>query len=132
MLFGNVINKLHHVDGFAHTGATKKAHLAALCKRTDQVNHFDSCLQEVNRRRELGKLRGGLVNGATLVGWNGARLVNGATKNIHNAAQSLVTHGHTDGCCSVVHQHAATKAIGRAHGNGTNNPVTKLLLHLKG
>ena len=43
--FGNVVNQLHHVYGFAHTSAAKQTNLTAFGKRTKQINHFNAGFQ---------------------------------------------------------------------------------------
>ena len=51
VLLSNIINELHHVDGFAHTGATKQADLTTLSER--QIRSIT--LMPVSRRSTDGE-----------------------------------------------------------------------------
>ena len=50
VLLSNIINELHHVDGFAHTGATKQADLTTLSERADKINHLDAGFEKIDGR----------------------------------------------------------------------------------
>ncbi len=57
-----------------------------------------------------------------------ATLVDGATQNVHDPAQGLGAHGHGNRFAGVGCFQATLEAFGAAHGDGTNNAVTQLLL----
>ena len=48
------------------------------------------------------------------------------------AAERLVAHRNGNTRTGGLHFHAAAKTVRRAHGNGTDDAVTELLLHFKG
>ena len=112
VLLGDVIDKLHHVYGFAHAGAAEQADLAALGKRTYQINHLDAGFQQINRRGQFVKFWCLLMDGAALVAWNVTLFINRATQHIHNTTQRAVTDRHGNGIAGIIYQHAATQAVG--------------------
>ena len=44
---GDVIDQLHHVNGFAHTGTTEQSNLTALGEWANQVDHLNARFQQL-------------------------------------------------------------------------------------
>ena len=131
MLCGNIIDQLHHVDGFAHAGSAKQADLAALGKRTDQINHLDARLQQLVGCRKLLVSGRRAVNRRTLLLSNGSLFINRVTQHIHNPAQSLYSNRHRYRCAGVFNAKTAADAFRGPHCDGTHHTISQLLLYLK-
>src|SRR5690606_23772852 len=129
---GDVVDQFQHVHGLAHTGAADQADLTALGERADQVNNLNAGFHKLDRRRKFVELVRFLVNRAGFAGLDGAALVDGATQNVHDAAQGRHTDRHRNGCARVGHSHAAAQAVGRTHGDRTNHAIAQLLLDFEG
>ncbi len=130
--FGNVVDQLKHVNGFAHTGTTEQADLTAFGKGAHKVNHLDTGFKQFNRGRQLVELGRVLVNTTGFFRFNWTTLVDRAAQNVHNASQCRLADRHGDGCAGVGYGHATTKTVGRTHGDGANHAVAQLLLNFKG
>src|SRR5690625_4034606 len=125
VLLGNVVNQLKHVDGLTDPSTPKQTDLTAFGERTNEVNHLDPGLEQLNCGRELVKSGGLLVNRAALISFNGAHLINGTPQYIHNAAQGACPYGNRNGAAGVCHSHPTANPITGAHGNGANHAITE-------
>src|SRR5260363_81218 len=79
MRLGDVVDQLHHIDGFTDPRAAEQADFAAFGERADQINHFDAGLQQFSGWREFVEFRRGLMNRALLGRINRTRFVDGTT-----------------------------------------------------
>src|SRR5690606_29071913 len=102
--------------------------LTALGERADQVNNLDAGFEQLNRGRQFVELGSFLVNGAGFGTVDGTTFVDGATQDVHDAAQRGHADGHRDGSAGVGHGHATTQTVGGTHGDGANHAVAQLLL----
>ena len=84
--FGNVVNQLHHVHGFAHTGTAKQTHFTTFSKRTKQIDHFNACFQQFSSAGEFVELRCKLMNSTGLARTDRTLFVHGVAQNVHDAA----------------------------------------------
>ena len=132
VLLGDVVDEFHHVDGLAHAGTAEEADLTALGERADQVDNLDAGFEQIDGRGEFVELRGFTMDFATFFGADFTAIVDRAAEHVHDAAEGLGTDGHGDAAAGALDLHAALEAFRRAHGNGTDNAVAKLLLHFEG
>src|SRR5690606_25570543 len=128
---GNVVDEFKHVHGLAHTGTAEQTDLTALRERADQVNNLDAGFEQLNRGRQFVELGSFLVNGAGFGTVDGTTFVDGATQDVHDAAQRGHADRHRDGSAGVGHGHATTQTVGGTHGDGANRAVAQLLLDLE-
>ena len=129
---GDVVDEFHHVHGLAHTGATEQTHLAALGERAHQVNHLDAGFQQFLRRAQL-VIGGCLAVNRGRVGRSQpdrARRSGVPSTSMMRPSVALPT-GTMMGCAGVLHDHAATQAVGGAQRNGAHDAVAELLLHFQ-
>ncbi|OQB99652.1 MAG: hypothetical protein BWX79_03077 [Alphaproteobacteria bacterium ADurb.Bin100] len=129
---GDVVDEFHHVHGLAHAGATEQAHLAALGKRADQVNHLDAGFKQLLRRAELVIGRRLAMDRCGELVTDRPALVNRRAQHVHDAAQRGFAHRHGDLRTGVEHRQSAAQAVGRTQRDGTYHAVTQLLLHFQG
>ena len=128
MLFRDVVDQLHHVDGLTNTSTTEQANLTTLGERAYQVDNLDAGFQQVGRCRLICIARCLAVNRPALVFADLALFVDRTTQNIHDTAQSLGANRYRNGLTGVVCFQASLETLGAAHGDGTNNAVAQLLL----
>ena len=128
---GNVVDQLHHVHSFAHTGAAKQANLAALGKRAHQINHLDAGFQQLLRRAELVISRGLAVYGHVLRSIDRTPLVDWRTEHVHDAAQGGRTHRHHDGGGGVADHQTTAQSVRGPQRNGSHDAVAELLLNFQ-
>ena len=94
-------NQLLDEDSLAYSGASEEANLAASGVRGQQVDDFDSSNQKLGRGRLLRELRGISVDRHHFDAFNGASLINGIARHIHNATQSGRANRDLDGTAGV-------------------------------
>jgi hypothetical protein len=128
---GDVVDQLHHVHRLAHAGAAEQAHLAALGKRADQVDHLDAGFEQFLRRAQLVVGRRLAVDRCGEFVAHRAAFVDRRTEHVHDAAQRGLAHRHLDRIAGVAHHHAAAQAVGRAERDRAHHAVTQLLLHFE-
>ena len=56
-------------------------------------------------------------------------LVHGVSRDIENAAQRPLTHGHLNGSSGVLHLRATCQTVRRIHGNAARGVLTQVLRH---
>ena len=129
---GDVVDELHDDHGFAHAGTTKRADLAALEERADEVDDLDAGGQQLGGGGLLGQRRSLAVNRVVLVGFHRAALVHRGAGHVEHAAHHAGAHRHGDGCTGVDDIHAALESLGGGHGHGADPVVAQVQLHLEG
>ena len=111
MLLGDVVDELHDEGRLADASAAEQTDLAALGIGGDQVDDLDAGLKD---------LRGGLllviggrvaVDAPLLTGDGLGLIIDGAAKQIEDAAERLVADGDLDGRAGVYGLHAAHHAV---------------------
>src|SRR5680860_863467 len=128
VLFRDVVDQFHHVNGLAYTGATEQANLTTLGKRADQVDNLDAGFQQVCRRCLVRVAWSFAVDTPALFFADRALFVDRTTQNVHDTAQGLGTNRYRDCLACVFCFQASLNAVSAAHGDGTNDSVTQLLL----
>ena len=127
----DVADQLHHVHGLAHTGATEQAHLTALGKRADQVDHLDAGFEQFVGSCQLVEGRGLAVNPPARFVADRAHFVDRVAQHVHDAAQRLGSNRHGNGGSGCSHGHAAAQAVCRTHCDGAHYTVAQLLLNFQ-
>jgi peptide chain release factor 1 len=131
VLFGDVVDELEQRDGLAYAGAAEQSDLAAFRDRHDEVDDLDAGLEQLDRARLLLVGRRLAVNRPSLLGPNGARVVDRVAENVHDAAEHLRADGHGDRLAGVPNRETAAQAFRRAHRDRAHDTVAELLLHLE-
>ena len=127
VLVGNVADKLHDQHRLSHARAAEQADLAAAGVGGHQIHDLDARLQDLVGGHDVRKIRGLVVDGPALVGFDGAGTVDGIAGHIDHAAQHPLAHGHGDGRAGIHRLHPAGHAVRRAHGNAAHRAVAQLL-----
>src|SRR5947207_6241771 len=129
--FSDVVDELHDDNGFANTGAAKRADLASFRERTNQVNHLDSRFKDLHSCVLLGEMRGLAMDRITLFEFYGTAVINRIARHIKKATEYTLTHRHCDRSASIGHAHPTLEAVRRRHGDGTHPVFTQMLLDLE-
>ena len=109
--FGDVVNQFHHVYGFAYSGTAKQTYFTAFGKRTQQINHFNACFQQLSSSGQLIEFRGCLMDGTVFVGINRTCFINRCTQYIDNTSQSAFTYRHSNRRACIAYSHTPLKAV---------------------
>jgi len=128
---GNVVDKFLNQHGLTDTGTTEKTNLTTTGVWSNQVNNFDTRLENFSICRLLNEGRGVTVNRAVRVRLNGTTLVNGLTNDVQDTAQRTITDRDSDGGTSVQDLLATHQTLSTVHGNATDSVLTKVLGDLK-
>ncbi len=57
MMQGDVVNHLHHDNGFTTTGTTEQSHLTTHWEWNEKVNYFDTCCKNTNFSIKVCEIR---------------------------------------------------------------------------
>jgi hypothetical protein len=101
VLHGDVMNHLHHDNGFANTGAAEHAHLTAAGKRHQQIDDLYAGFKHVDFHILFGEFRCQTVNRHHFLLADGAKAIHRPTHNIENASQAGLANGHHDGAARI-------------------------------
>ena len=127
----DVADQFQQRDGLADAGAAEQADLAALGDRHDQVDDLDAGFQQFGGTCLVLVARCCAVNRPALCGIHGTGFVDRPAEHVHDAAEGLLTDWHRDRLAGVDHRQTALEAFAGAHGDGANDAVAELLLHLE-
>ena len=125
----DVVDQLHDRDRLADAGATEETDLAALDVRSDEVDHLDAGLEDLDRRSKLAEGGRLAVDRPALDIGGCGLLVDRLTEHVPDAAEGAVADRHRDRRAGVDDGGAARKSVGRVHGDRANAVVTEMLLH---
>src|ERR1035441_3676033 len=132
MQLRDVVDQLHDHDGLADPSAAKRADLATLQERTDEVDYLDAGSQDLR----IGGLvhQGGsrAVDRAVLLSNDRPSLVHRIAADVKHAPHNARADGHGNGLAGIDHLHAALEAVSGGHGNRPNPVVAKVLLNFEG
>ena len=131
MCFGDVVNQFHHVYGFTYAGTTEQTYFTAFGKRTQQVNHFNACFQQLGSSGQLIEFRSCLMDGTVFVGINRTCFINRRTQHIDNTSQSTFTYRYSNRRTCIAYSHAAFQTVRTTHCNSTNHAVAQKLLYFQ-
>lgn len=127
MGLGHVVDQLHDQHSLADSGTAEQANLASLGVGGQQVDDLDSGDEDLlldAHVDELGRLG---VDGGTLVGVDGAPLVDRLSDDVDDAAQGLGADRDTDGRASVLDGLATHQTLGTVHGDGADGVLSQVL-----
>ena len=94
---GNVVDQLHDKDSLADSGTTEETDLASLTVGGEQVDNLDTGDKDFLLDGHLVEVGSLSVDGLTLVGGDGAPLVNRVTDHLDDAANGILAAGDGDG-----------------------------------
>jgi hypothetical protein len=98
--------------------------LSTLGVGSEQVDNLDTGDQDFLLDAHLDEFGSFGVDGGEFVGVDRAALIDGLTNDVDDSAQSLGSHGNTDGIARVVDFLAANETLGTVHGNGADGVLT--------
>ena len=131
MLLGEIVDELLNQNGLADAGAAEQTRLAATDVGLEQVDGLNAGLEDLGLGGELVEMRCRVMDGIVLIDLGHGLAVDRLAHNIPNAAEGLGADGHLHRCAGVDRDDAALQAVGRRHGDGTNNTAGKLRLNLQ-
>ena len=131
MLCGDGTDELLHHHSLPHAGAAEEANLAALQNRADQVDDFDTRLQNFRLGGLFRKPGCIAMEGILLLGFDWRHAVNGVSQNIGHASKRFRSHRHHDRLAGIFHRRPAPEAVRGTHGNRPDNSLLEVLLHLE-
>ena len=111
----------------AHTGAAEQADLAALDVRGQQIDDLDAGFHELGATLELVEGGGFAVDTPLLTVAAEAGLVDAVTEGVEHVALDDVSDGNGDRLVGVDDLGTADEAVGRGHGDTTDDVVTQVL-----
>merc|ERR1711997_1284112 len=94
---GNVVDELHDKHSLADSGTAEETDLASLTVGGEQVDDLDTSDKDLLLDGHLVEVGSLSVDGLTLVGGDGAPLVNWVADHVDDAAKGLLAHGDGDG-----------------------------------
>merc|ERR1711910_247385 len=131
MSLGNVVDQLHDKHSLADSGATEETNLASLTVGGEQVDDLDTSDKDLLLDGHLVEVGSLSVDGLTLVGGDGAPLVNRVANNVDDATKGLLAHRDGDGQTLVLNNITPDKTLGTVHGNGPDGVLSQMLGNLK-
>src|SRR5213076_465005 len=111
--FSDVVDELHDDNGFANTGAAKRADLAPFREWTNQVDNLDSGFKDLHSCVLLGEIRGFAMDRITLFEFYGTAVINWIARHIKKATEYTFTHRHRNWSAGIGHAHPALETLRR-------------------
>ncbi len=129
MLRGDIMDQFHDQNGLADARAAEQTDLAALGVRADQVNDFDTGLQDLRSRGLLLKGRGRAMDRPPLLRLRRGPIVNRLAEEVEDAAEALVADRDRDRSLEVHRIRAADQSVRGAHRDAAHDVIADLLRH---
>merc|ERR1719499_436888 len=115
----DVVNQFHNQDRFSDTSTSKQTNLSSFLVRGNQVNDFNSDGKNFFLGNTVFEQRRVSVNRPPRSS-NGATLVIGVSKNVHDTSQHAFSHRNGDGSFEPRDFHTREKVFGIFQGNATS------------
>ncbi len=125
-------NHLLDKNGLTNTCTAEEADLAALHVRGQEVDNLNTGLQDFGLALELVECWRLAVDAPLLAVAAQTRLVEAVAQCVEDVALDHIADWNGDWLASIGHGSAADEAVGRCHGNGTDEVVTEVLSDLEG
>merc|ERR1719283_100651 len=131
MGFGDVVNQFHNQYSFADTGASEETNLSSLGVGGEQIDNLDT--SDENLLFDAHLLEGWSfgVNGLTLVGFNGAPLVDWVSDDIDDTAEGFGADGDHDGVSGISDHVSSDETLSTIHSNGSDGVFSQVLSDLQ-
>src|SRR5262249_53874437 len=126
----DVVDQLLDEDGLAKARPAEETHLPTLDEWSDQVDHLEARLEDLDRRRELPERRRLAVNGPALDALGSLLLVDRVADDVPEPPERRLPHRNGDGQTGVEDIEAPGEPIGRIHGHRADTVVAEVLLDL--
>merc|ERR1712198_602416 len=124
---GDVVNQFHDQDSLADSSTTEETNLTSLGIRGKEVDDLDTSDKDLLLDAHLLELGGLGVDGLTLVGGNGAPLIDRLTNNIDDSSKGLGSNRDHDWVTSVVDNLSTDETLGTVHGNSSDGVLSQVL-----
>lgn len=124
---GDVPDEFLDENGFAETSTTEETDFSTFVKGDEEVNNFESGLEEFDFNVLLAEFGRCSVDG---VGWSTGDLfasVNGLTEEVENASEALFADGDLDGLTSILSTHSTDESVGGAEGDCSDHVIAEVL-----
>ncbi len=131
MLHRDIVNQLHNDNGLSDAGSAEEANLAALQIGLDEVHHLNSGLEHIQRGGLILEGRRRAMNLVVRIGRDGAQLIHGLAKDVHDAAKRGPAHRDGNSHAQVIRFHAANHSFDGLHGHRADASFAEVLLHLR-
>ena len=147
---GDVVNQLHDKHSLADSGTAEETNLTSLTVGGEQVDNLDTSDKNLLLDGHLVEVGSLSVDGLTLVGGDGAPLVNRVANDVDDATKGLLAHRDGDGQTLVLNNitpgnigdnfnsvvkrmviKLPDKTLGTVHGNGPDGVLSQVLGNLK-
>ena len=124
---GDVMDQLLNQHRFTHSGTAEQSDFTAFCIRCQEVDDFDSCLQDLYDRALLLKCRRIPVNDPLLFSFDLLFPVNILSQHIKHSAQCLPAHRNRDPCSRGCHFHIFRQTFTGCEQDTADNVVPHML-----
>ena len=131
MRLRDIVDQFHDQNGLADTGAPEQADLAAFRIGREQVDDLDPGDEDLRFRRLVGVGGRRLVDGAAVLGLDGAEFVDRLADDVDDATERLVADRHHDRSAGIGNRLAAGQALGDVHGDAAHAMLAEMLGHFE-
>ena len=113
--FRDVVDQFHDDHGLAHACASERADFAALRKRTDQIDDFNSGFENLDLRVLFHELRSRPMDRVTFRILDGPAIIYRITGDIEDATENSFTNRDGNRPAGIGDAHPALQPFGRRH-----------------
>ena len=110
---GDVVDQLQNNDRLSDACAPERANFAAFGERTNEIDNFDPCLENLKFHILLHESRSGAMNRIALREFDRALVINRIAGDVKNATERSLAHRHGNRSPGIVYVHSALEAFGR-------------------
>merc|ERR1719397_1632580 len=127
---GDIVDQLRDKHSLADSGTAEETDLASLTVGGEQDDDLDTSDKDLLLDGHLVEVGSLSVDGLTLVGGDGAPLVNWVADHVDDTAKGLLAHGGGDGEALILNNITPDKTLGTVHGNGPDGVLSEAIVEL--
>jgi hypothetical protein len=124
---GDVPDEFLDENGFAETSPTEETNFSTFVEGDEQVNNFESGLEEFDFNVLLAEFGGFAVDRVGRAAGDLFAAVDGLSEEVEDASKALFTNGDLDGLTSVFGTHTTDESVGGAEGNCSDHVIAEVL-----
>ena len=129
-VFGrNVVDQFLNQDSLTNAGTAEQTDLTALCIRSQQVNDFDTCFQNLDYRTLVAERRSRTVDRPLFFGLDFTGIVDRFAQHVEHSAQCGGTDRHLDAGTGGDDFHILCEALCRGQADAADDAVAHMLCH---
>jgi hypothetical protein len=129
--FRDVIDQLKDDDRLTDARPAEGANLAALGKRTNEIDDLDAGLENRRTGVLVSQLGSFAMNRVTFLELDRAAIIDRIAGDIKNATESPLAHRDADRAAGIAHRHPALQTFRGRHGDRANPIFAEMLLHFE-